>query len=120
MTRILCGCLKIVKYYVNVNSCSVIVNESESGNNPGSLAGMSEKRESYAALGGNSIENMKRYALLGSQIGAKYHILEGFAYGWPDDQIRELVAYSNQQGIRKKSSSCLFHAARQAAGVNPA
>jgi len=50
--------------------------------------------------GNNSLENMKRFSLMGGQIGAKYHILEGFAYGWPDDQIKEFVEYSRQQGIR--------------------
>lgn len=55
----------------------------------------------YVERGGdNSLETMKQYALLGNRIGATYHILEGFAYGWPDDQIKELVAYSNQQGVR--------------------
>ena len=28
---------------------------------------------------------------MAGQIGAKYHILEGFAYGWSDEQIRELL-----------------------------
>jgi len=55
----------------------------------------------YVERGGdNSFETMKKYALLGGQIGAKYHILEGFAYGWPDGQIKELVEYSSRQGIR--------------------
>jgi alpha-glucosidase len=55
----------------------------------------------YVERGGdNSLETMKDYARLGAQIGATYHILEGFAYGWPDEQIRDLVAYSKQQGIR--------------------
>jgi alpha-glucosidase len=50
--------------------------------------------------GSNSFENMKKFSQMGGQIGAKYHILEGFAYGWPDDQIRQFVDYSRQQGVR--------------------
>ncbi len=50
--------------------------------------------------GSNSFENMKKFSQMGGQIGAKYHILEGFAYGWPDDQIKEFVEYSRQQGVR--------------------
>jgi alpha-glucosidase len=37
---------------------------------------------------------------MGGQIGATYHILEGFAYGWSDDEIRDFVEYSNKQGVR--------------------
>jgi len=37
---------------------------------------------------------------MAGQIGAKYHILEGFAYGWSDEQIREFAEYSRQQGVR--------------------
>ncbi len=50
--------------------------------------------------GSNSLENMKKFSQMGGQIGAKYHILEGFAYGWPDDQIRQFVDYSKQHGVR--------------------
>jgi alpha-glucosidase len=50
--------------------------------------------------GSNSLENMKKFSEMGGRIGAKYHILEGFAYNWPDDQIRDFVDYSRQQGVR--------------------
>jgi len=50
--------------------------------------------------GSNSFENMKKFSQMGGRIGAKYHILEGFAYNWSDDQIREFVEYSRQQGVR--------------------
>jgi alpha-glucosidase len=43
---------------------------------------------------------MKDFSRLGGQIGATYHILEGFAYGWSDDEIRDFVDYSNKQGVR--------------------
>jgi alpha-glucosidase len=48
----------------------------------------------------NQFENMKLFSRLGGEIGAKYHILEGFAYRWSDDQIREFVNYSKEQGVR--------------------
>ncbi len=50
--------------------------------------------------GPDSLETMKEFSRLGGLIGAKYQILEGFAYGWPDEQIREFVDYSRQQGVR--------------------
>jgi alpha-glucosidase len=43
---------------------------------------------------------MKDFSRMAGEIGAKYHILEGFAYGWTDEQIREFVDYSKQQGVR--------------------
>lgn len=48
----------------------------------------------------NQFENMKLFSRLGGEVGAKYHILEGFAYGWSDEQIREFVDYSKQRGVR--------------------
>jgi len=48
----------------------------------------------------NQFENMKLFSRLGGELGAKYHILEGFAYGWPDDKVREFVNYSKQYGVR--------------------
>lgn len=50
--------------------------------------------------GDNSLENMRTFSRMGGEIGAKYHILEGFAYRWPDEQIKEFVDYSKQQGVR--------------------
>ena len=48
----------------------------------------------------NQFENMKLFSRLGGELGAKYHILEGFAYRWSDDEIREFVNYSKQHGVR--------------------
>lgn len=48
----------------------------------------------------SQLEHMKMFSRLGGEIGGKYHILEGFAYGWSDDEIREFVKYSNKQGVR--------------------
>jgi alpha-glucosidase len=45
-------------------------------------------------------DRMKDFSRMAGQIGAKYHILEGFAYGWSDEQVKEFVDYSKQQGVR--------------------
>lgn len=50
--------------------------------------------------GPNTLENAKEFSRLAALIGAKYQILESFAYAWPDAQIKELVDYSNAQGVR--------------------
>ena len=43
-------------------------------------------------------DRMKDFSRMAGQIGAKYHILEGFAYGWSDEQIREFAEYSQTAG----------------------
>ncbi|PZE21116.1 glycoside hydrolase family 97 protein [Paenibacillus xerothermodurans] len=48
----------------------------------------------------SQLEWMKYFSRMGGELGAKYHILEGFAYGWTDEQIREFVNYSDEQGVR--------------------
>src|SRR4051794_25446652 len=50
--------------------------------------------------GTSQLDRMKDFSRMAGQIGAKYHILEGFAYGWSDEQIREFTEYSRQQGVR--------------------
>lgn len=54
----------------------------------------------YVPPNTNRLEQMKAFSRLGGQIGVKYHILEGFAYSWSDEQIRDFVEYSKQQGVR--------------------
>jgi alpha-glucosidase len=54
----------------------------------------------YVRGSGNQFDRMKDFSRMAGQIGAPYHILEGFAYGWSDDQIRQFVEYSGQQGVR--------------------
>lgn len=48
----------------------------------------------------SQFDRMKDFSRMAGLIGAKYHILEGFAYRWSDEQIREFVDYSKQQGVR--------------------
>ncbi len=46
------------------------------------------------------LDRMKDFSRMAGEIGAKYHILEGFAYNWPDEQVRQFAEYSKQQGVR--------------------
>ncbi|CAG7617138.1 glycoside hydrolase family 97 N-terminal domain-containing protein [Paenibacillus allorhizosphaerae] len=48
----------------------------------------------------SQFELMKDFSRMGHEIGAKYHILEGFAYRWTDEEIREFVQYSNALGVK--------------------
>ena len=48
----------------------------------------------------SQLDRMKDFSRMAGEIGAKYHILEGFAYGWSDEQILDFVNYSKQQGVR--------------------
>jgi len=50
--------------------------------------------------GPNTPENMKHFSEMAQQIGGTYHILEGFAYGWSDEVIRDFVDFSKQHGVR--------------------
>jgi alpha-glucosidase len=55
----------------------------------------------YAPRGDRSqIEHMKNFSRIAGEIGAAYHILEGFAYRWSDEEIRDFVDYSKQHGVR--------------------
>ena len=55
----------------------------------------------YAPRGDRTqIEHMKNFSRMAGEIGARYHILEGFAYGWSDDEVRDFVEYSKEQGVR--------------------
>jgi alpha-glucosidase len=55
----------------------------------------------YAPRAGRSrLEHMKNFSRMAGEIGAKYHILEGFAYGWSDDDVRDFVDYSKAEGVR--------------------
>ena len=43
---------------------------------------------------------MKEFSRLAGQLGFEYHVIEGFWSRWSDQQIREIVEYSKQQGVR--------------------
>ncbi len=53
----------------------------------------------YLDGGANTFESMKEFSRLAGQLGFEYHVIEGFWSRWSDDQIRELVDDSRQQGV---------------------
>jgi alpha-glucosidase len=54
----------------------------------------------YLDGGDRSFEGMKEFSRMAGQLGYEYHILEGFWSRWSDEQIKEIVEYSKQQGVR--------------------
>lgn len=54
----------------------------------------------YLDGGDRSFEGMKEFSRLAGLLGYEYHVIEGFWSRWSDEQIREIVEYSKQQGIR--------------------
>ena len=53
----------------------------------------------YLDGGGSTLEDMKEFSRLAGQLGFEYHVIEGFWSRWSDEQIKELVDYSRQQGV---------------------
>jgi alpha-glucosidase len=53
----------------------------------------------YLDGGQNTFEQMKEFSRLAGELGFEYHVIEGFAYRWSDEQIKELVDYSRQRGV---------------------
>jgi len=54
----------------------------------------------YLDGGDRSFEGMKEFSRMAGKLGYEYHILEGFWSRWSDEQIKEIVKYSKQQGVR--------------------
>jgi alpha-glucosidase len=53
----------------------------------------------YLDGGQNTIEDVKEFSKLAGQLGFEYQIVEGFWQRWTDAQVRDVVAYSSQQGV---------------------
>jgi alpha-glucosidase len=53
----------------------------------------------YLDGGANTFEEMKEFSRLAGELGFEYHVIEGFWSRWSDEQIKELVDYSRQQGV---------------------
>jgi len=49
--------------------------------------------------GENSLATMKEFSRLAGQLGFEYNLIEGFWRQWPESDLRDLVAYSRQQGV---------------------
>ncbi len=54
----------------------------------------------YVDGGDGSFEGLKEFSELAGRLGYEYHILEGLWTKWTDDQIRDIVQYSGQRGVR--------------------
>ncbi|RPJ57099.1 MAG: hypothetical protein EHM23_21615, partial [Acidobacteria bacterium] len=54
----------------------------------------------YVDGGDGSFEGLKGFSEQAGQLGFQYHILEGLWTRWTDDQIRDIVQYSRERGIR--------------------
>jgi alpha-glucosidase len=54
----------------------------------------------YLDGGDRSFEGMKEFSRMAGLLGYEYHILEGFWSRWSDEQIKEIVEYSKQKGVR--------------------
>ena len=52
-----------------------------------------------AARRPTTVADMKLFSRLASELGFEYNVLEGFWSRWSDDEIRDLVGYSRQQGV---------------------
>jgi alpha-glucosidase len=53
----------------------------------------------YLDGGANTFEQMKEFSRWAGELDFEYHVIEGFWSRWSDEQIKELVDYSRQQGV---------------------
>ena len=54
----------------------------------------------YMDGGNNTIEGQKEFADLLQQLGFEYNVIEGTWSRWPEAQLKELVDYSRQRGVK--------------------
>lgn len=50
--------------------------------------------------GERTVEGMKEFSRLAGELGFEYNTVDAFWYRWTDEQIKELVDYSAQQGVK--------------------
>jgi len=55
---------------------------------------------SYLDGGNNTLDGMKEFSRLAGELGFEYNLLEGFWSKWPESQLKELVDYSRERGVR--------------------
>lgn len=54
----------------------------------------------YLDGGENSLQGIRDFNKLASQLGFEYQVVEGLWHGWSDDELRSLVDESKQEGVR--------------------
>jgi len=54
----------------------------------------------YVDGGDGSFEGLKGFSRMAGQLGYEYHILEGLWRRWSDEQIKEIVEFSRERGVR--------------------
>jgi len=54
----------------------------------------------YLDGGNRTVEGQKEFARLAQQLGFEYNILEGFWKNWPERQLKEVVDYSRERGVK--------------------
>jgi alpha-glucosidase len=47
-----------------------------------------------------TVEGQKEMARLASQLGFEYNVMEGFWRSWPEAQLKEVVDYSRERGVK--------------------
>lgn len=50
--------------------------------------------------GERSLEGMKEFSRLAGELGFEYNTVDAFWYRWTDEQIKDLVDYSDKQGVK--------------------
>jgi len=53
----------------------------------------------YLDGGESTLEGMKEFSRLAGELGFEYNVVEGFWHKWTEDQMRELVQYSNEYKV---------------------
>ncbi len=54
----------------------------------------------YLDGGSGTLDGMKEFSRLAGELGFEYSVLEGFWARWPESDLKELVDYSRERGIR--------------------
>lgn len=54
----------------------------------------------YLDGGENTLDAMKEFSKEAGDLGFEYNVIEGFWHQWSDEQIRDLVTYSNGHGVK--------------------
>src|SRR5207302_4860380 len=54
----------------------------------------------YLDGGESTLEGMKEFSKLAGQLGFEYNLIEGFWQKWSESQLRDLVAFSKEHGVK--------------------